>query len=206
MYLSLVGEPYRTTDSLGYHPFAVSYYNANYTEIYQNLTIPRGEVRDAYISFDYYAESAMKTNELFLYCEINNQKIYSIGFRDIVSAGREIWHSTGKINMDLWVNNSNIFDQTINNQDLNISVGIMSGAGLGYTGFEDRFQQVLWLDNVSLVLTTLANSSQDTINLTINNLDLNQGDYWGKAYLNITGNWDTNPVILTVNTTALNLA
>ena len=97
MYVNLVGEPYRTGS--GY--FGATYYENDFSEIYQNITIPRGQIIDGYISFDYYAEYAMDSNENYIYCEINNKRVYSKGLGDIVDAGRQIWHSTGKINMDL---------------------------------------------------------------------------------------------------------
>jgi len=92
MYVSLVGELDRVTT------VRTTYYENDFSEIYQNITIPRGQIIDAYISFDYYAEFAMKSNENFLYCEINNKKIYSKGLGDIVGgdgSGRRTWLTTG---------------------------------------------------------------------------------------------------------------
>lgn len=200
MYVNLVGEPYRdgTID--------IIYYEDDYSEIYQNITIPRGQIIDGYISFDYYAEYAMDSNENFLYCEINNKRIYSKGIGDIVDAGRRTWLSTGEIYLALWSNTSNIFENIQNNQEFNISVGIMSGASISYSGFEELYQQLFWFDNISLVLNTLANSSQSDINLTLNGYSLNQGAQWGDSELNITGTWDVNPVLLAVNTSSPSLS
>ncbi|MFX1586749.1 MAG: hypothetical protein ACFFC1_01235 [Promethearchaeota archaeon] len=198
MYVTLLGEPDR---DVGY-PMSSTYYEDDFSEIYQNLTIPRGSVIDGYISFDYYAESAMDSNENYLYCEINNKKIYSKGLGDIVEAGKQTWHHSGKIYLDLWINTSNIFENIQNNQNFNISLGIMSGASVTYSGFDDRFQQIFWFDNVSLVLTTLANSSQNGIKLKLNSQNLTEGNEWGMANTIFSGNWETNPVILTVNTTS----
>ncbi|NHJ20122.1 MAG: hypothetical protein EAX91_04200 [Candidatus Lokiarchaeota archaeon] len=203
MYVSLVGEPYRT--GTGY--FGSTYYENDFSEIYQNITIPRGQVIDGYISFDYYAESAMSTNENFMYCAINDQIIYSKGIRDIVVyGGRRTWLSTGSINLDLWLNTSNIFEDIKNDQEFRISLGIMSGASISYSGFDELHQQIFWFDNLSLELTTLANSSQSDINLTIDGYSLNQGNEWGSSDLNLTGTWTVNPVILTVNTSSPSLS
>jgi hypothetical protein len=180
--------------------YDATYYDGDFVELYQNISIPRGYVIDGSISFDYYAEFAMDSNENFIYCELNNKKIYSKGLADIVEAGRNTWHHTGKIYKDLWINTSNIFDNIQYEQDFNISIGIMSGSSITYSGFDDRFQQVFWIDNITLVLTTLANSSQNDIQLTINQYNLNTGTQWGEAHLNITKNQDTNPIIQTVNT------
>ena len=204
MYVSLVGNPYRTSSGTGY--FGATYYENDFSEIFQNITIPRGQIIDGYISFDYYAECAMDSNENYLYCEINNKKIYSKGIGDIVDAGRRTWLSTGEIYLDLWSNTSNLFEDIQNNQDFNISVGIMSGASISYSGFDELFQQIFWFDNLSLVLTTLANSSQNDINLKLNEYSLNQGDQWGESELNITGTWDVNPVVLKVNTSSPSLS
>ncbi|MFX1436024.1 MAG: hypothetical protein ACFFAA_02305, partial [Promethearchaeota archaeon] len=47
------------------------YYDNSFSEIYQNITIPRGQVIDAYISFDFYAQYAMDSNENYIYFQIN---------------------------------------------------------------------------------------------------------------------------------------
>ncbi|MCK4285706.1 MAG: hypothetical protein KAX18_05860, partial [Candidatus Lokiarchaeota archaeon] len=202
MFTSLNGDPYWGDVD----PSDVTYLEDDFSEIYQNITIPRGQILDAYISFDYYAEYAMDSNENFIYLEINNKKVYSKGLGDVNDAGKNIWHSSGLINMALWLNTSNIFDDILNDNVFNISVGIMSGATISYSGFEDQYQQVLWFDNVSLILTTLANSSQSDINLRLNNNVLSQGAGWGDSYLNLTSNWNLNPIILTVTTNSPSLS
>ena len=202
MFTRLSGLPYWNDND----PSDVNYLEDDFTEIYQNISIPRGQVVDGYISFDYYAESVMGSNENFIFFKINNKRVYSKGLRDINDAGKEAWHNTGLINMDLWTNTSNIFENIKNNNVFNFSVGIMSGASIGYSGFEDQYQQVFWFDNVSLVLTTLANSSQSEINLRLNNYALNQGTGWANSYLNLTGNWDLNPLNLTVTTNSPSLS
>jgi len=181
------------------------YYEDDFVELYQNITIPRGAVIDAYISFDYYAEFAMDSNENTIYCEINNERIYSKGIGDVADAGRQTWYHTGKINLDLWLNNSRIFENIQNDNEFNISIGIMSGASITYSGFEDQFQQIFWFDNVSLELTTLANSTQSDINLTINSEILSDGNQWGYSSRNFTGNWENDPIILTAQTTSPSL-
>ncbi len=196
MYVSLIGEPFRDGK------MGATYYENEFAEIYQNLNIPRGSVINAYIKFDYYAEYAMDSNENFIYCEINNKKIFSKGLGDIVDSGKNIWHSSGSINIDLWSNTSVIFNTIQENYNFNISVGIMSGASVSYSGFDDRFQQFFWFDNISLILTTICNSTQSDINITINGKNLLDNNYWGKSYRNFTGIWDSNPIILTVQTSS----
>ncbi|MCK4688438.1 MAG: hypothetical protein KAT66_09940, partial [Candidatus Lokiarchaeota archaeon] len=169
-----------------------------YSELYQDLNISREQVIDGYLSFDYYIQNGLSSNENFIYFEINNKRVYSKGMRDSIDAGLSKWHSTGKIYMDLWINTSNIFESVINNQEINISVGIMSGDDITYSNFQDGFQNIVWFDNVSLVLTTIANSTQSDIDLKINNITLMDNNEWGESSLNLTGSWETNPIKLTV--------
>ncbi|MHA1376192.1 MAG: hypothetical protein ACTSR7_18090 [Promethearchaeota archaeon] len=183
-----------------------TYYGNDYVESYQKITIPRGEVIDGYISFDYYAESAIASNEFYVYCAIDDQIVYNKGFRNIVEyEGRGIWHNTGKIYMTHW-NNKEVFQNIQTNQNFNISIGIMSGASITYSGFEDLFQQNFWFDNVSLVLTTLANSLQDGINLTIDGNYLTDDLGWGRSSLSLNNLWTLNPISIEFTTTSPSLS
>ena len=203
MFVSLVSDPSRDGN------MDATYYENNYVELYQNITIPRGQVIDGYISFDYYAESAIASNEFFIYCAIDNQIVYNKGFRDIINNSRSgigIWHDTGKIYMPLWNNVTSIFQNIQTNQDYIISIGIMSGASITYSGFEDLFQQIFWFDNVSLVLTTLANSLQDGINLTIDGNYLIDNINWGSSSLSLKNLWSINPISIEFITTSPSLS
>jgi len=171
-----------------------------FSEVYQNISIPRGQVHDAYLSFDYYVQNGLDTNENYIYFQVNKQKVYSRGMGDAVDGGRNNWQSTGKIFMDLWVNTSTIFEPIISAQEINISVGIMSGEDVTYSYYHDGFQNIIWFDNISLVLTTTANSSQSDIEIEFNGLTLIERSNWGTSTLNISSTWDTDPVIITVST------
>lgn len=187
-------------------PETFDYDIGTFSEAYQDLLIPRGRVIDAYIKFDYYLEFGLATNDNFMYVAINNQTIFSRGMLDIVNLGKHKWHHTGNIPMNLWINSSKIFETPyIKDQPLNISLGIKSGGAWQYSGSEDCNINVIWFDNISLMVSTVANSSQEDINLTINSINLSEGEEWGKSYLNLTEGWDTNPVILTVDTTSPSL-
>ncbi len=185
--------------------FSAQYPKDNFTELYQNITIPRGSVVDAYISFDYYPEFCIDDNNIFIYLEINKKKIYSKGLGDIAIQGRREWHSTGKIYMPLWVNSSPIFENKLYNQELNISIGIKSSSSVWYSGFDDMFQQMFWFDNITFGITTIANSTQNGIDLTVDGKNLNDLSKWGYSRYNLTGNWDTNPVKLMFNTSSPSL-
>ena len=184
----------------------VDYYDNEYELLYQDLTVPRGAVVDASFSFDYYAHEAINTNDFTIFAAINGQKIYSLGFGDVVDLGRKTWHSTGDININLWVNSTQIFNPIINNQQLNFSLGIKTGNGASYGGYEDRYQQIFSFDNISLILTTIANSTQNDINLKIEGGVVKQGNEWGSSNETFTNLWDTNPIILKVNTTSPSLS
>ena len=194
MYVGLYGE-YLDYNQFGYDEGAFS-------ELYQNISIPRGQIKDAYLSFDYNVPFGSRSNDNYVYFKINNQKVYSKGMRDIIEAGKGIWHSTGKIFMDLWTNTSNIFEGILEGQQFNISAGIMSGSSVTLTNFEEAYQNIVWFDNVSLFLTTIANSTQNGIDLKFDNTSLDDVNEWGSSVLNLTGNWDSNPLILQINTTS----
>jgi hypothetical protein len=193
MYVGLYGELISSPNQFGYIAGAFS-------ELYQNFTVPRGHIKDAYLSFDYNIPFGLRSNDIYIYFKINNKKVYSRGMGDIIEAGKGIWYNTGRIYMDLWTNASEIFVGVMNNQQFNISVGIMSGRSMTLTNFEEAYQNIIWFDNVSLVLTAIANSSQSDIDLKLNNYSLNESNDWGVSTLNITDYWDANPVVLTVQT------
>ena len=182
----------------------IDFYDFEYTEgafseLYQNLSIPRGSVENAYISFDYNVPFGLKSNENYLYFKINNNLIYSRGMRDVIDSGKNIWHSTGKIYMDLWVNNSPIFDGLLSEQKLNISVGIWSGSSVELTYFEEAYQNIVWFDNVSLIITSLANSTQPEIDLKVNGLSLDDNE-WGNSNKVLVDVWEKNPIWLNFST------
>ena len=74
------------------------------------------------------AQETINTNDFTVFAEINGQKVYSLAFGDIVDFGRNTWHSTGEIDMDLWVNSSRIFDNILYGNTINISIGISAVA------------------------------------------------------------------------------
>ncbi|MFX1278161.1 MAG: hypothetical protein ACFFA3_02020 [Promethearchaeota archaeon] len=195
MYVGLYGE----VDTL---PYIFSYSEGAFSEIYQNISIPRGRIINAYLSFDYNVPFGLKSNDNYIYFEINNQRVYSRGMRDIIEAGKGIWYNTGKIYMNLWSNTSEIFDGILDGQQFNMSVGIMSGSDVQLSYFEEAYQNIVWFDNVSLVLTTIANSTQTGVDLKFDDTALNDVNEWGSSVLNLTGNWDMNPVTLQIDTTS----
>ncbi|MFW9781785.1 MAG: hypothetical protein ACFFFB_05820, partial [Candidatus Heimdallarchaeota archaeon] len=198
MYVGLYGE-------LVTSPYAFSYTEGAFSELYQNFTVPRGRIIDAHLSFDYNVPFGLSSNDNYIYFKINNKKVYSKGMGDVIEAGKGIWHKTGKIYMDLWINTSEIFAGVMNNQQFNISVGIMSGGSVELSYFEEAYQNIIWFDNVSLVLTAIANCSQSDINLQFDGISLIENSEWGSSVLNLTGNWDTNPIKLTITTLSSSL-
>ncbi len=199
---------------VGYHgdyddTESFTYWEDTYSELYQeNINVPRGNIVDASISFDYYIEFGMATNDIVLFFEINDKKVYSKGMIDLIEQGKHQWHSTGQIPMYLWNNLTNIFESgDIEDQELNVSIGLkwVGDIGVTYTGFEDVFGNILWFDNISLSLTAIANTTSDYVNLTINQEIIDKGLEWGKSNHNPQPIFKDNEIILTFNTTSPDL-
>jgi hypothetical protein len=183
-----------------------SYEDGDIAGFYQNFTIPRGELIDAWVSMDYNLLRGIDTNDNYAYLKVNGETIYTRGFRTISNAGLGQWHSTGLINLDLWENSSSIFDDVLIGQSFNLSVGIEIGNGVEYTGFDHLDIQEAYFDNIQLIFKTSANSTQSGINLQFNNSILNDDDTWGVSYLNLTGIWNNNPLKLAVTTDSPSLS
>ncbi|NVM45334.1 MAG: hypothetical protein HWN79_10485, partial [Candidatus Lokiarchaeota archaeon] len=182
-----------------------SYEDGDIAGFYQDFTIPRGELIDAWVSMDYNLLRGITTNDNYAYIKVNGETVYTRGFRTITNAGLGQWHSTGLINLDLWENSSSIFDEVLIGQSINLSVGIEIGNGVEYTGFDHLDIQEAYFDNIQLILKTSANSTQSGINLQFNNSILNDDNTWGVSYLNLTSNWNSNPLTLTVTTNSPSL-
>lgn len=183
-----------------------SYEDGDIVGFYQDFTIPRGELIDAWVSMDYNLLRGIKTNDNYAYIKVNGETVYTRGFRTIKNAGLGQWHSTGLINLDLWENSSSIFDEVLIGQSINLSVGIEIGNEVEYTGFDHLDIQEAYFDNIQLIFKTIANSSQSGINLQFNNSILNDDNTWGVSYLNLTGNWNINPLKLAVTTDSPSLS
>jgi len=183
-----------------------SYEDGDIAGFYQDFTIPRGELIDAWVSMDYNLLRGITTNDNYAYIKVNGETVYTRGFKTITNAGLGQWHSTGLINLDLWENSSSIFDEVLIGQSINLSVGIEIGNGVEYTGFDHLDIQEAYFDNIQLILKTSANSTQSGINLQFNNSILNDDNTWGVSYLNLTGNWNINPLKLTVTTDSPSLS
>jgi len=196
MYTNLIG-------SLKENPskFQAEYDSGDYIELYQNLSIPRGRAIDGSISFDFLLEFGVSTDQIIMYVEINDQVIYSKSFNDIVSQGKNQWFSTGKVTMDSWNDIPNVFDNALNNEDIKISLGIKTTDNLEFDQ-EEQGEQLIWFDNINLELTTLVNSTQSDINLTINNYKLIDSNEWGKSSLTLNETWTEDPILLSINSSS----
>ncbi len=186
--------------------FEVDFDTGAYSELFQEFTIESGPFVEAYLSFDYYCQYALPTNDHYLYVKINNEKIFSKGMLDISELGKRKWLTSGRLYTDSWDNTTNIFEGDLKN--FNISVGFIIGSGYTYTSgwaIEDGFTNIVWFDNVSLVVTTKANATQPGVDLTINSQTLQDSSDWGSSNQTISQIWDTNPITLTINTTSPHL-
>ncbi len=181
------------------------YETGAFSEIYQNITLPRKGVIDASISFDYYCQFGLQTNDNFIYVAMNDQKLFSIGMADVADLGKNEWHHSGKIPLDIWLNTSNIFDINLPEQSLNLSLGIKVATGWGYGQVEDVLQNIIWFDNVQLEITTIANATQSDIDLRIENESVLDKEEWGSGELTFTSTWISNPIIQTISTSSPNI-
>ncbi|MFX1363903.1 MAG: hypothetical protein ACFFCE_14015 [Promethearchaeota archaeon] len=198
MYIALLGE-YVDTDQFDYDTGAFS-------EIYQEFVIPSGPFVDAYLSFDYYCQYALPTNDHYIYVKLNDQKIFSKGMLDISDLGKRKWLSSGKLHIDAWDNKTQIFNENLYQQTFNISLGFKIGAGYLYTGmYDEGLTNIIYFDNISLTVTSKANSTQNFIDLRINGDNLNDLDKWGYSNKSIIGLWDSNPVILSLSSSSPHL-
>lgn len=175
------------------------YYEDDYCIALQELNIPRGTVIDASLSFDYYLESGIEMNDLALFVQINRQDIFIRGFNTIHDLGAYSWQFTGPIEMNSWLNTTNIFNNKVYGQNINLSIGIVS-VGTWSISAPNNTIQLMWLDNIEFELTTEVNATQT--GLKINNKSVQNGENWGSGSLNLTGTWDQDPVKTSINVTS----
>ncbi len=181
-------------------PDVFSYDTGAFSEVYQNFTIPSGPVVEAYLSFDYYCQYALPTNDHYFYVKLNDQKIFSKGMLDVTELGKRKWLTSGRRFTDSWDNLTKIFNKNIYQQEFNISLGFMIGAGYTYTGVTNEgLMNIIYFDNISLTVTTMANSSQSGIDLKINGNNFGDQEVWGYSNKTLKHTWDSNPIILTLN-------
>ena len=198
MYIALYGEFVGQTQA--------SFDTGAYSELFQEFTIESGPFVEAYLSFDYYCQYALPTNDHYIYVKINNEKIFTKGMLDISELGKQKWLRSGRLYTDSWDNLTNIFKEDLKN--FNISIGFRIGAGYLYSGgsaLEDTFTNIIWFDNISLVVTTKSNATQLGVDLTINSQSLQESSEWGSSNQTITQIWEKNPITLTLNTSSPNL-
>ncbi|TFG18633.1 MAG: hypothetical protein EU530_08620, partial [Promethearchaeota archaeon] len=180
-----------------------SYEDGDIAGFYQDFTVPRGEVTDAWVSMDYNLLRGINTNDNYAFIKINGETVYTRGFRTISGAGLGQWHSTGLIDLILWENSSNIFNDVVYGQSFNLSVGIEIGNGVEYTGFDHLDIQEAYFDNIQLILKTRANTTQADINLEFDGLSLiDSTTEWGSAFFSRYNTWDSNPMQISMTADA----
>ncbi|MBD3186857.1 hypothetical protein GF325_08535 [Candidatus Bathyarchaeota archaeon] len=203
--LALELQAVNETTGGGYGWDVFSYEPSDRVEFYQTIPISRGKVLDGYIELDYYGDKVLPTGDLQLFVAINDTVVYTRGFSAISQAMRQ-WQSTGKIWMALWENTTNLFDAIGSGSEIKLSVGLRYDydESVLFSGFEHRERQLLVVDDIKLVLTTLANATQPGINLQVNGNPIQDGtgSKWGDATFAESGTWTINPLNLTFTTDA----
>ena len=137
---------------------AYDYWDGDFAELTQNLTIPRGDVSNAWVSMDYNIMHGFPEGDLYIYIAINGQEIFSKSFNQINNQGFQIWHNTQLIPLILWDNTTDIFTDSLNSmQTMNFSVGIKPTNNVEYSGWENVDLLMAAFKNVQLIFQTTAN-------------------------------------------------
>ena len=69
---ALIGDYDKTDSSFAYDVCEVGFY--------EEITIPRGAVTDAWFSMDYYLRDGLESNDFLIFCKINGDLVYTRGF------------------------------------------------------------------------------------------------------------------------------
>ncbi|MHA1791728.1 MAG: hypothetical protein ACTSVI_03725 [Promethearchaeota archaeon] len=190
-----------STGTYGYETF--SYESSDKSEFFQEIPISRGSVLTGYIKFDYYADKIISSNDFELFVAINGSKIYSIGFASMAENTRT-WLSTGNIWVPFWLNTTDLFSGISSNSTLKFSIGIQFNhdSAIEFTGFSDQDRQIVFVDDIKLVLISVANSTQPDINLQVNGTLVSELSSlgWGNAQYLDHGNWTSSFVNLSFTT------
>ncbi|TFG16665.1 MAG: hypothetical protein EU530_11575 [Promethearchaeota archaeon] len=177
-----------------------SYYRLDESGAYQELTIPRGRVTDAWISMDYNVLRGINNAEMILVFKINDQIVYQRGFNTITAEGLAEWHSTGLINMDSWLIQPSAFSNNLYGATLNVSVGVQATKIRTYSSDHADLQEV-YIDNITLILQAEVNCTQTEINLLFDNVSPTDSiTQWGSGAINLFNTWDTNPFNISLTT------
>ena len=177
-------------------------------EFSQIMNVPRGQVSNAYFSVGFYDQKMMVTNDLEMFVAINNSIIYTRPFV-LITQEPLTWQTTGNIYLNVWQNLTSLFKTMKASSTIVFSVGIKYANPIStqYSGFANMDRQVIFFNNIHLVLTTVANATQPDINLKVNGVPLiSSTSAWGAASFSLTGAWTSSPITLTFTTTSPSIA
>lgn len=185
----------------GYKSF--SYESKDRAEFYQVFPVPRGGVTNGYVKLDYFGQKLMASNDFELYIAINDSVIYTRSF-GVIAQRLGTWQSTGAIWMPLWLNQTSLFGSINAASKLKLSVGMrfVNPSSVTYSYFANIDRQILFFDDVSLVLVTSANCTQPGIDLRANGTAMTgaSASAWGQASFQLTGKWPSNPLNIAFTT------
>ncbi|MBN2157416.1 MAG: hypothetical protein JW776_15325, partial [Candidatus Lokiarchaeota archaeon] len=175
-------------------------YKFDESGIYQELSIPRGGVHEAWLSMDYNVLRGINNNEMILFFKINDVIIYQRGFQTITGEGLTKWHTTGLVQISI---PSSVFNDPVNDQIVNISVGVQATKNKVYS-FNHADLQEVYFDNITLILKAEVNCTNTNINLKIDGLSpIDSPLQWGEGTFNRFYVWDTNPIEISLSTDTL---
>jgi hypothetical protein len=141
-----------------------SYVQNEESGIYQELSIPRGSIENAWISFDYYPLRVFPQSKIEVAVRINGVDAYTRNLATIYGDGLAEWHSTG-----LTPISTALFSNPISEQTVNVTFSIFVHNTRIFSGdFADL--QEIYFDNIELVLQSTVNSTNPEINLQFNGI------------------------------------
>ena len=156
-----------------------------------NFTIPRGQLIDAELQFDAFPRNLLYINIFELKFYINDINIYYTGSYDLLQDCGWNW-KTFTIPLGLWVNDTDVFTNPVNNTEVSLNVSLEHTSGSDWwVDFENRTYQQVYIDNVKLI--TKAEVQTDQIGLKMNQTSINNNG-WGKGDIELTGNWQTDNI------------
>jgi hypothetical protein len=136
---------------------------------------------------------------------INNQIVYQRGFHTITTEGLAQWHTTGVIPLSSATIDSVFSSVPLNDQIVNISIGIQATKIRSYSGEHSNLQEV-YFDNIKLNMKTAVNGTATGINLKIDGHSvIDSPSQWGKSTLTLFNIWDENPIQVNLTTDAIKI-
>jgi hypothetical protein len=202
--VSLVGINDTGPSSYPYSYGTFAYEPDDLAEFSQVFRLPRGPIENGYFSVDFFGQKVMPSSDMEMFVAINNTIIYTRSFA-LISEQPNSWSSTGKIYIAVWQNLTDLFSGLTAGSSIMFSVGIKytSPFSVEYSYYPNGDRQVMFFNDIKLVLTTAANATQPDIDLQVNGASLTSSQTeWGMASFTLLGSWTSSPIDLAFTTSS----